>query len=324
MFLMNRTILTSLLSGGVFLALSCPSMLHAEAAALSEADRIALIEQLELIEKESDERVDGLYRRAIQDYRSAIRSDDATMDLYLKCYEKVRYDDEQRKTQEFREWKRRNKDEINSPSMRMALRHQLSWLLLSIEAAKRDGDLTEMGQRATTHLDQIFKNAETLKNHRGILSKNVLSSVFAQAYKLNIKVKDWPKSALDIAQIYDKVVMPPLRIPSKVSGLRSAWARRIQHEGFIYEKLSQRESRRGGGKGATLPLEVENFLSKIRPQLLWDMEVDCFNAGDERASALRMLKHLENYITHKDAPQWIKAFQTMVSPTDNTEKSPDT
>ena len=168
MFLLNRIFRSSLLSGGLFLAFFCPSMLRAEAEVLSEGDRIALLEQLDHIQKESDDRVEGLYRRAIQDYRVAIRSDDATMDLYLKCLEKVRYDDENRKTQEFREWKRRNKDDLNSSSMRMALRHQLSWLLLSIEAAKMDGDLSEMGQRAMTHLDQIFKHAELLKDHRDI------------------------------------------------------------------------------------------------------------------------------------------------------------
>lgn len=301
----------------LFVAVACtalPTRSLAEAEPLSDSDRIALLEKLEKIEKASDDRVSGLYRRAIQDYKAAIRSDDATMDLYLKCYEKVRFDNEKKKTQEFREWKRSNKDRLNSGSMRMALRHQLSWLLLSIEAARREGDVSELGNRAMTHIDQIFSNAEKLKDHRNILNQNALGSVFAQAYKLNIKVKDWPKSALDMAQIFDKVVMPPLRDSGNYSGLRSAWNRRISYEGQMHEKWSNHKSKTVGKKDAMRAPAYEKFLTETRPKLLWEMEMDCFESGDERTSALRMLKHLETYITHKDEPQWIKDFQTLIQP----------
>jgi hypothetical protein len=291
-----------------------PQTSRGEAVGLSEADRIALIERLEIIKKQSDDRVSGLYRNAINAYRSAIVSDDKTMDLYLNCLEKVRYEDQKRKSQEFREWKRKNKDKLNSSSMRMALRHQLSWLLLSIEAARMEGDVSELGDRAIKHLDQIFANAEKLKDHRSILSQNALGSVFAQAYKLNIKVEDWPRSALDIAQVYDKVVMPPLRQPGRVNSLRSAWNHRILHEGMVVEKWSEREGKRVGKKDAMRPPELERFMAEKRPQLLWDMEIDCFEAGDERTSALRMLKHVETYLTHKDAPTWIEEFQELVQP----------
>ncbi len=290
------------------------SHLSADPATLTEADRIALEEQLERIQKQSNERVGGLFKRAIQDYRSAIQSDDATMDLYLKCYEKIRFTDEKRKASEFREWKRRNKERLSSASMRMALRHQLAWLLLSIEAARRDGDISEMGKRAVEHLDQIMKNAEVLKTHRSILSQNALGSVFAKAYSLNIRVKDWPQSTMDIAQIYDKVVLPPLRMPSRIDSLRSAWKKRILHEGHLIEKWNDREGTTIGKKDAMRAPEFEKFLSETRPTLLWKMEMDCFNAGDQRQSALQMLKHLEANLSHKDAPEWIKQFQGLINP----------
>ncbi|MBK1829651.1 hypothetical protein JIN77_02850 [Verrucomicrobiaceae bacterium R5-34] len=291
-----------------------PRLATAEPESLTEGDRIALDEQLLKIQQQSQDRVGGLYRRAIQDYRNAIQSDDATMNLYLKCYEKVRYTDEKRKTQDFREWKRRNKDRLNSASMRMALRHQLSWLLLSIEAAQRDGEISEMGQRAMTHLDQIFKNAERLQEHRNVLSQNALSSVFAQAYDLNIKVKDWPTSALDIGGIYKQVIMPPLRSRDRVGLLRSAWIRRIQHEGLVHEKWGKREGTSIGKKDAMLPPEYEKFLAENRPALLWQMEVDCFKVGDEKAAAVNMLNHLQKYLYHKNAPDWIKDFQELINP----------
>lgn len=284
------------------------------AAPLSEADKIALGEKLDTIKKLSDERVGGLYRQAIRDYRRAITSDDATMDLYLKCYEKVRFTDEKRKAIEFREWKRRSKDMLKSSSMRMALRHQLSWLLLSIEAARRGNDITELGPRAMQHLDQIFENAETLKAHRRILDQNALGSVFAQAYKLNIKVENWPRSALDITGIYEHVVMPPLRTAEKAGSLRKAWSKRIEHEGLKIERWTQNDSGRIGTKEAMRSPEFEKFLSETRPAMMWKMEMDCFKAGDQQVAAVKMLQHLQKNMTHKDAPDWIEEFQTLISP----------
>lgn len=295
----------------------------AGASELSEADRIALLEKLDKVEALSDQRVSGMYRKALEAYREAIRSDDATMDLYLKCYEKVNYEDQKRKSQEFRDWKRRNKERISSPSMRMALRHQLSWLLLSIEAAKREGDVSALGERAISHLDQIFKHAEVMKEDRRILNENALSSVFARAYGLHIKIDEWPRSALDIAQIYDKVILPPLRYPGQVRSLRLAWKRRINHEMLVHEKWAQREGTTIGKKDAIRPPALEKFLAVTRPQLLWRMEVECFNAGDQKASALRMLGHLETYISHKNAPEWINEFQEMINPEEDPKVVPD-
>jgi esterase/lipase superfamily enzyme len=59
--------------------------------------------------------------------------------------------------------------------------------------------------------------------------------------------------------------------------------------------------------------EFEKFLSEKRPQLLWEMEIDCFEVGDQQQSALRMLKHLETNLTHKDAPEWIEDFKGLIS-----------
>lgn len=305
------------------LAVWMPLAVNADPQQLSEPDRIAVEEKLEKIQKQSEDRVGGLYARAVQDYRAAIQSDAATMEMYLKCVEKVEFIDQKKKASEFREWKRRNKDRLSSGSFRKALRHQLSWLLLSIEAAKRDGDLSEMGTRAIGHLNQIFQNAEELKPHRGVLRRNVLSSVFAQGYNLNIKVKDWPKSALDIGNIYDKVVLPPLRNVERVGELRANWVNRIKYEELVFKEWHEEETSRIGLKDALTSPEYEKFLSEARPTLLWEMEIECFEAGDEQAAALKMLSHLETYISHKSAPDWIKEMKEIIMPEGAEEDSAD-
>ncbi len=314
----------------------CLAAQKTEVSELTDADRVALIEKLEKIQERSDARVSGLYRRAVSDFRSAIRSDDATMKLYLKCLEQVDYIEAKRDSQAFREWKRneRNKEMISSSSMRMALRLQLSWLLLSIEAAEKDGDTAELGRRAVEHLDKIFANASKLKSRRNVLHQNVLSSVFARAYKLNIKVKNWPTSAFDIGQVYEKVVLPPLRAKSDISMMRSAWKHRIQQEQWVFEKWNEEDAASSEGgknkKKKSIGMKknrrsagYEKFLTERKPELIWQMELDCFKAGDQRGAALRMLKFLEANITHKNAPQWIQTFQGLVQPEEQQTTNQD-
>ncbi len=45
--------------------------------------------------------------------------------------------------------------------------------------------------------------------------------------------------------------------------LQAQYYERVQHQGLIYEKWSQREGRSGSKKDPVLPLEYENFLTKI-------------------------------------------------------------
>lgn len=289
-------------------------LVSAQEQQLSDADRVAILEKLEEIEGVSNDRVSGLYLRAISSYRAAIQSDTETMKLYLSCYEKVNFTDKNLKTLNFREWKKKNDERLGSKSFRLALRYQLAWLLLSIETASKDGDVTEMGNQAVSHLNQVFENAEGLKEHNRILKQNVLSSVFAKAYELNIKIENWPKSGLDIENIYEKLVMPQLRSSDKISELRAAWNKKILHTGTAIEAWTVNKGTTIGSKDALQTPEMKTFLSESRPQLLWNMEKDCFESGDERTAALNMLSHLETYVTHKDAPKWIEEFQGYISP----------
>lgn len=287
---------------------------HADDFKLNDSDRKAILEQLEKIEQTSNDRVTGLYLRAIRDYRSAMLSETAVMDLYLNCYEKVNFEDKNLKASAFREWKKKNKDRLGEASFRTALKHQLAWLLLSIETASKEPELTEMGERAVKHLNTIFAHADQIKGNHRVLKQNVLGSVFARAYELNIKIEKWPKSGLDIANIYETLVLPPLRNTDSINDLRAAWQRRIVHEGLVIDKWTEVKDNAIGMKGAIETPEMQTFIEERRPQLLWAMEKDCFQSGDERNAAMNMLKHLELYVRHKDAPGWIEEFQGYISP----------
>ena len=150
--------------------------------------------------------------------------------------------------------------------------------------------------------------------------------MFARAYDLNIKVEGWPNSALDIANIYNKVVLPPLRTPSRLGALRNAWTQRVSHEGQVFEKWNDDdddgETKRIGTKESLRSPEFEKFLAERRPTLQWMKEVDCYEVGDQKGSVVKMLSHIEKNITHKDAPEWISKLQELVGAGGAAEEIP--
>jgi hypothetical protein len=147
-----------------------------------------------------------------------------------------------------------------------------------------------------------------------------LSSIFADAYSVGtIEIDTWPKSPLDIADLYENVILPPLRTPKTLDSLRKAWLKRIEHEGSLLEKWTNEASGDRDRKPA-----FEKWLIEGRPSLTWAMEVDLFEAGDQRGGALRMLEHLKKHLTHKSAPKWIAQFTTLVeggTPEGETQES---
>ena len=111
------------------------SLSSAHADALSAPEREALLQKLEEMRANAESKVDARYRAAIAAYQAAMASDDAAMELYLNCVEKVNFKDQQRKNADFREWKRREEDRLSDPGIGLALRLQLRWLILTLRAA---------------------------------------------------------------------------------------------------------------------------------------------------------------------------------------------
>jgi len=91
------------------------SLTSAHAEVLTPAEREALLQKLEEMKANAESKVDARYRAAIAAYQAAMSSDEAAMELYLNCVEKVNFKDQQKKNSEFREWKRREDDKLSDP-----------------------------------------------------------------------------------------------------------------------------------------------------------------------------------------------------------------
>lgn len=297
------------------LVLACCS---ARAEVLTDQERETLLRRLEVLQSSAEERVDARFRAAMAAYSSAAGSPTAASELYLKCVEKVNFIDQKRKSQDFRDWKRKESDELSSPGFGLALQIQLRWLILTLQAASENTDRAQLASAAQGIVNSMVEKTSTLGGHKRILNQPVTSSLFATAYQINhIEVKNWTLSPGEIGAVYQQVILPPLRARRQTESLRAAWSQRIQQE----ISLRENEPDDGGTNGRRIGLNAvtrspayERFVADALPQLQWEMEVDLFKHGDQRAAAGRMLGHIEKHITHKEAAQWGEEFVEMLAP----------
>jgi hypothetical protein len=286
---------------------------HAHAESLSAADREALLEKLESLREAAVARVDARFRLAIAAYREAITSEDKAMDFYLKCTEKVNFDDKQKKNAEFREWKHNEADRHSAPGFRVALIYQLRWLILTLQASSEKANLDALAPDAQEIVDSIFRDAAKLASQENLLGQPVNSTIFAKAYEIGNVGKDkWPLSPVNLEEIYSGIVFPPLRSASGVEKLRAAWIKRIKQEEIKVESWSG-----GGGKKGNLgppSPELEKFRTETLPEFQWQMEMDLFRSGDESAAAKRMIAHITTNITHRSARKWGEELEKLLKP----------
>ena len=294
---------------------------HAET--LSDADRETLLGNLEKIREASDSKIDARFRIALAAYRTAIGDDDAAIDLYLNCMEKVNFEELHKKAADFREWKGKEREKLSDPGLRLALRHQLRWLMLTLEAASEKANRVKLTGEAQEAVDSIFRDSDKLKNQQEILSQAVTSTVFARAYDINhVKVEGWALSPIDIDAIYEEILLPPYRRPSALATLRAGWIRRIQQETVKMELWSKRrnareenpENKRSAMASDMQSPEYLKFLEEDLPKLQWKMEVDLYRNGDEAGASVRMLALLEKHIGHPSAREWGDEFKKLLTP----------
>lgn len=313
----------------ILLVSSLLTIANVQAEDLSDADRETLLENLEKLRDAADSKVDARFRVAISAYKNAIGSDDAAIDLYLNCMEKVNFDEQHRKAADFREWKRKEAEKLSDGGLRLALRHQLRWLMLTLQVASaKPENRYKFAAEAREIVDAIFRDIDKLKNQEQLLSQSVVSTVFARAYDINgVKVEDWPFSPIQLETLYEDVFLPPVRKPARLAELRATWIKRIQQEGIRMEHWAGRREGRGedqriGTVDSLQSPEYTRFLEETVPKLQWDMEVDLFRHGDESGASVRMLAHLEKYIGHASAREWSEQFQRLLKPETQVQPAP--
>ena len=341
----------------VVFALCLPAVSHAEE--LTDAQKKEHLERLKKLQEAAEGRADSRFRSAIAAFNAGMASDTAAMDLYIKCVEKVEFEEQKRKSTDFREWKRQKGDEMSKPSFRLALRHQLRWLVATLKAASGTQGRQAAAVEAQQAVDAIVNDARALKDQQGILSQSVMNSVFARAYLLqDVRVAKWPLAPVkainvrqerpwrtgqdeeelqrraerearqetqsadfsfnptgQLGEVYEQVLLPRYRMESTLGDLKALWVKRLQQEDIIYKNWSE-DPNQGGRVGTVDAMRspiYEKFLAEGLPGLQWQMEVDLYRHGDQKAAAGRMMTLLEKSMSLPAAEKWAEQLQALLS-----------
>lgn len=286
---------------------------------LSESDRLILIDRLDLLKAKAKSQVLKRFDGAIGAFKAGVESDKAALELYLKCIEKVEFDERDRSGQDFRDWKRNRKKHLSDPNFSLALRHQLRWILLSMQAAAEPTKKGELGEEALVILDAIYRSPKELREHTWLLSQSVTRTVFTRAYGLNgYKIPAWPMAPINrgqggpvqVDEAFTLLIFPMYQKRRDFDSLRAAWQKRIKYEeiasGFWSENYDEKDQ--------GMSLEREEFLSETKADLTWQMEEYLYEAGDQKRAAMNMLAHLAANISHPNARDWENRFRALVDP----------
>lgn len=279
---------------------------------LNAADRELLLERLDQIDQAVAERVDARYRAAIKDYREALLSEDAVMDFYLKCVEKVDFTDKGKRPAEFRAWKKRQDENLDQAAMRRALVHQLRWLVLTLKAASENADIAQVTTDGMSAIDAVFADKPALTSQRGVLGQSVLGTVFARAYSIEgVETDKWPANPLDVGSFFQNMVFPKYRMAGDFKNLRAAWIKRIQMSMEMTEPEPSENNLRNAAE-RLLTRRQENFQENQLPNLQWEMEKDLFSCGDQRQAATNMVDHLTKHATHPSIRDWTDELRALL------------
>ena len=306
------------------LRFSLPALLFSasllQAEPLTQADKEALLEKLDALRDDAKTKALGRVGSALSAFKAGMASDEAAAELYLKCLEKE-FEEQKLSTQDFRERKRQESERLDRDGTKRCLRHQLRWLVLTLEAAEKPDQISSLIPRASEAMESIFDNPKQFEMNVEALRQPVTETIFARAYDLQgLKAEKWPLSPLEIGQVFEQVFFPPLRAKGSFDSLREQWMRRIRYEGVAKQEWrkprerGEREDKDEKTIKREISVEHERFLAETQPELMWQMELDLYKAGDQKRSAVRMLEHIKTYVTHPKARDWGTQLRSLIEP----------
>jgi hypothetical protein len=301
-------------------------VLHAEP--LTQADKEALLEKLDALRDDARTKALGRMGSALSAFKAGMASDEAAAELYLKCLEKE-FEDQKLSSQDFRERKRHESERLEKDGTKRCLRHQLRWLVLTLEAAEKPDKISELIPRASEAMASIFDSPAQFEMNVEALRQPVTETIFAKAYHLQgLKVEKWPLSPLEIGPVFEQVFLPPLRAKGSFESLREQWMRRIRYEGVAKKEWRKPLQRGEGDKDEKTikresSVEYEKFVAETQPEMMWQMEMDLYKAGDQKRAAVKMLEHIESNVTHPKAREWGSQFRGLIEPAKDAAETAD-
>ncbi len=335
---MNRSVrrALALVAGGAFCV---PGFSIAQEP--TETERSKLLKEVEEIRELLEGGIAKNNSRAVAGIRNAMGSPKATYELYMDCVHEVDFVDVGKRESDWREWRDRNEDRLKSSEHIKARQYQLRYLELTLRATSGEDDqiaLKSAMPELVSFINDLTTNFASFAEERGVLRESVIDCVFSKRGKLDLTIdreRTWVFSPLSVSQMYEKVILPFYRGEKNSAAIKSAWDKRILHEGKLYAAGAMQS---GGGGGRRNEIEgyirrftrggrndrdrereekredsrlqdqsEKEFVTNRLPVLKWGKARDALFYGSGKAATLSaMNRHIREHIDHPNAKDWLK------------------
>lgn len=329
---MQNLLQTLLMTAGMAVSMQIQALAQSAPTPLLTEDQVSnILKQLDQLEGQITQNKSESLSAALSACRIGMSGDKEALDLFLNCTKLENFDKRNLKQTDFQDWRDRNMDRLKEPEFLAALRLQLEYLALTIQAQSADTP-EKMAPHVTSLMAFMPKVQSTVQSsmrykasgqveeksqakggnaprprpggQSSILSRlqeNVTGNVIAKAYRLDeyLKKGDWAYSPGDFNAMYDKVIVPyylnakPDQVPAQL-------------DSKINAELAM--------KRATLSeAEFLVFQKEQYPQLLWQKATFLWGKKIQPVQSLAdMLRILRENPNHPSAGNWLSALKSAV------------
>lgn len=302
---------------------------------LTPDDASALLGQLQKLHEDFSQSREDLLTSALTRIRAATASESTAAELYLAAQKIASFGapGSTNATQEPKDWREEQIAWLKETGAPKAIRVQLAWIALLIEADQKPEDERPtllkkahiIAKEAATVAQELTLLPATGGGGRGgpageggrrgpgggggrrdvgaFLSQSVFSSVFAQAYNLQNHIKPppgWALAPLDLEGIYERMLLADAR-KNQPAELTTLWDERLNLEAALHRAALSEDAYLTWG-------QVEGR------HLQWRKHLDLLRSGvGGRAAGLELIRLFKENPTHPNIASWKKDLDDIIN-----------
>lgn len=254
--------------------------------------------QLERMLEDIEDAERSVYNKAKKDFATAMASSSRAVALYVSCYYEKRIKNKKSKPHEqFRAWKKSQKNKLHAKSFARILQIQLAWLVEAIQST--DYDAKQLSARARSCIKGTVGQYNDCKAYISELEKNVFQTDFARVYGIT-PIKNWPGNPLDVEGIYTQLVFPYYKEQKDVKGLRLIWGEYVELRGVLWRASSNKRY-------------SDKWLKSQKTHFDWTLEKMCYELGDKQRAVKNMFNIIKKETDKDKKVSLILALQQLLS-----------
>lgn len=302
-------------------------------------DTAALLKELARFKDQQSSQSKQSRLSALQTVNAAAASPEKAAALWEEAVHAVQFSGLPKDGVDFRAWREKEGEALNSPLGRSAARLYFIWLGITIQ---RDGGVSvkELLPQIFAYIKELLadeaaavavddavrrekeqasavaaagakkpqaptvhaKDDKAKKMHDSILRAALGASPVAQWMKISdfINPQGWEKSPGSIDGIYQQIVLPEFRDKKDARAL-DYWDFKIKRDGEAAERTK-------------LSFEIDKFLSLHRPQLQWKRAEEFHLIGQKNRGIAAMMAVIKANPLHPDTMSWVANLEGILQP----------